>query len=111
MPLRRYVDRHPLVSLLLFWLVVPLAIFAVAVTSQVQNRHQLNRTKRLATQGAQALTAICALRADRIKSVQRSEMFLLTHPNGIPGLGAASIRASIYQQQQTIKALDVVNCK
>lgn len=49
MPLRRYVDKYPVFSLILFWVIVPLAILAIAVTGQVQNRNRTNEAKRLAT--------------------------------------------------------------
>lgn len=105
MPLRRYVDRHPVVSLILFWVIVPLAIFAIAVTGQVQNRHQLNRTKRLAVEGALAHSAICSLHADYAEKVTRGVTFLAQHPAGVPGITAATIAASIRLNKQTRDAL------
>src|SRR5262249_41713018 len=44
----RIVYGHPIASLLLFWVLVPGAILAVAIIGQVQNQQSINRTQRLA---------------------------------------------------------------
>lgn len=61
-------------------------------------------------QEAKTHTALCTLQADLAQRVQSSNDFLATHPHGIPGVSAASIRASITGQERTIKALEPLQC-
>lgn len=54
--------------------------------------------------------ALCALRADLEQRVADGRTFLLTHPNGIAGIPAASLQQSIDNQQRTIDTLSDLNC-
>lgn len=54
--------------------------------------------------------ALCALRADLALRAASSQAFLDKHPQGIPGIPAATIRDGIVNQQRTISALSVLHC-
>lgn len=54
--------------------------------------------------------ALCALRADIERRVQISKDFLIAHPHGIPGFPAATIKASLDNQERSIDALSGLNC-
>jgi hypothetical protein len=62
------------------------------------------------TTADKAHQAICALRADRIRSIEDGRQFLKDHPDGIPGITAADIRRSIDQQQVTVRAFRFADC-
>jgi hypothetical protein len=55
-------------------------------------------------------TAMCLFRTNIEKQVATSTEFLENNPDGIPGLPAATIRASIQRQRDTLVALDILNC-
>jgi hypothetical protein len=55
-------------------------------------------------------TALCALRTDVERRIISSEQFLEDHPNGIPGISAATIRQSLTAQRETVDALSAVEC-
>jgi hypothetical protein len=59
---------------------------------------------------SQNQVALCAFRADVTSRVASSEQFLEDHPNGIPGISPAMIRANLTAQRATIDALSVLNC-
>jgi hypothetical protein len=61
-------------------------------------------------EGAEVHEAICALSADLESRTERSRDFLRDHPNGIPGIPAATIRESVTNQERSIAALSVVSC-
>jgi hypothetical protein len=65
------------------------------------------RTDRTASQNA---TALCALRGDLERRVADGRAFLMTHPAGIPGIPAASVKTSIGNSERTIRALRVIDC-
>jgi hypothetical protein len=54
--------------------------------------------------------ALCALRSDLHSRVATSEAFLKTSPNGVAGIPAATIEATIEGQKKTIKALGSLSC-
>jgi hypothetical protein len=54
--------------------------------------------------------ALCALRHDLERRVGDGEAFLASHPRGIPGIPAKTLRQSIDGQRRTIRALRVVQC-
>lgn len=54
--------------------------------------------------------AVCALRADRVKSIEESVKFVHQHPNGIPGISRADIERSIEQQRVTVRAFSFADC-
>lgn len=63
-----------------------------------------------AAEGRQAHDAICALRADLVNRVAAGRAFLAEHPQGIPGIPAATLQTSIDGQVKTIAALSEVDC-
>lgn len=54
--------------------------------------------------------ALCSLRADVQKRVTSGEEFLKTHPNGIPGIPAPTLQASVTSSERTVKALNSLSC-
>jgi hypothetical protein len=86
---------------------VVLAMMGYAIT---KTRAIARDNHALALQGEQAHDAICALKADLDRRIQASLDFLVTHPNGIQGITAATIRQGIANQQLTIDALQEVKC-
>jgi len=54
--------------------------------------------------------AICALRADRIQSIEDGKAFLRRHPDGIPGITRSDIQRSIDQQEVTVRAFRFADC-
>ena len=60
--------------------------------------------------GAQTHTAVCVYRADLKHRVAQSERFLRSHPHGFAGVTVKVLRASILNQQKTIRALGSLVC-
>ncbi len=85
-------------------------LIVAAVTAGLFLHGQANRIGRLARDGAEAHAGLCALKADLVRRIGASEMFLHDHPNGIPGISAVTIAASIANQQATLKALKPIIC-
>lgn len=54
--------------------------------------------------------ALCALRGDLEKRVEQSQDFLISHPNGVAGIPAVTIRQGLVNQQHTIQALSSLSC-
>ena|SRR5881394_2486643 len=69
-----------------------------------------HRANEQARQGAQARAAICALREDIVQRLATSKAFLAEHPQGIPGIPAATLQTSIDNENRTIAALSGVDC-
>lgn len=59
---------------------------------------------------ARTTSGLCALRSDLKHRIASSEEVLASHPDGLLGVSAASIRTSIDGQKRTVKALSVVRC-
>lgn len=57
-----------------------------------------------------AADALCVLRSDLQVRVTSAEDFIRQHPEGIPGIPAATLKTSIVSQRQTIRALRDLNC-
>lgn len=55
-------------------------------------------------------TALCALRHDLEARVKSSTDLLATHPEGLAGIPAATIRTTIDGQRRTILALSGLAC-
>jgi hypothetical protein len=89
---------------------VAFAVLAVMGWQITKTRQLVKSNHALALQGEQAHDAICALKADLDRRIQASLDFLVTHPNGIQGITAATIRQGIANQQLTIDALQEVTC-
>lgn len=82
-----------------FFLLV--AAIALSFTQVLENR-------RLAREGQQAHRALCVLKTDLARRIKDGHAFLLEHPDGIPGISAKTIQASIANQEATLSALQVV---
>lgn len=86
--------------------VVVLVILAIVVALG-GNISLLWRTNRQATSST---VALCALRHDLEDRVKSGEQFLKSHPLGVAGIPAATIRTGIDGQRRTIKALAGLDC-
>lgn len=64
----------------------------------------------LTRDGKQAHDAICALKGDLAQRINQGRDFLKTHPKGILGIPAATIKEGIDNQQRTLDSLGVVKC-
>lgn len=51
-------------------------------------------------------TSLCAFKGDLERRVEAGEEFLKEHPQGIPGISAATIQNSLSNQRMTIAALE-----
>lgn len=89
-----------LYRLLPLGVVVSIAAFALGAWSII----------RTANSGTEAHQAICALKLDLARRVDMAERFLHEHPEGFAGVPAATIRASVENERQTIDALSVIQC-
>jgi hypothetical protein len=83
------------------------ALIGVGTYGYVSRSHDLAKINQITTT---TKTALCLLRDNIEKQVATSEEFLENNPDGIPGLPAATIRASIQRQKDTLKALDILEC-
>lgn len=54
--------------------------------------------------------SLCTLRGDLERRVVDGEQFLASHPAGIPGISAATLRQSIDGQRRTVDALSPLDC-
>jgi hypothetical protein len=84
--------------------------FALVVVTAVAFGTLFVQSRNLAAQGNDAHQAICALRTDLEQRVENAQTFLLTHPQGIPGIPVSVIRNGLTNQQKTIDALRHLNC-
>lgn len=57
-----------------------------------------------------AHTALCALRADVERRAASTRVFLREHPEGIPGIPVATLRASEETAMRTVRALSMLDC-
>lgn len=92
------------------YIAIALTVLAVGVWKGLgTDDHQGQELRTLAIQNRAAL---CGLRSDLHQRVTGSELFLKTHPNGLPqiGVSAASIEEGIRNQSRTIHALGVLTC-
>jgi hypothetical protein len=56
--------------------------------------------------GTRAEKALCVFRDDIERRAEAAEDFLIENPNGIPGITPETIRQSLKNQEDTLKALD-----
>jgi hypothetical protein len=59
---------------------------------------------------ASTTDSLCALRGDLERRVATSQGFLQENPEGIPGIPAETLQASIDNQLRTVEALHGLNC-
>lgn len=94
-----------LAALTLATVVVAFVYFAAATAQQNQylasQAEASTRTER----------ALCILRADLEQRVKSTQQFLEDHPDGIPGISAATLQQSIENQQRTVTALQLLECE
>lgn len=55
-------------------------------------------------------SALCALQHDLEVRHESGQKFLDVNPNGIPGISAQQIQASLDNQKSTLRALSILNC-
>lgn len=61
--------------------------------------------------GREAKRALCELRANRERGLQRTVDYLQNHPKGVPGfVTVAELNTSIRDQRQTVDALSELDC-
>jgi len=89
------VSRLPLVGYLVLVLVIAFSLYS--------QEGQIKRNE-------QARVALCALRQDLDLRIASSSDFLVTHPQGIPGIPASLIRQSLTNSVRTRKSLNVLDC-
>lgn len=70
------------------------------------NGTQILNTRHETAQGKQAHAALCVFAADLQTRIINGRLFLLAHPDGIQGITAKTIKASIDAEQSTLDALD-----
>lgn len=90
-------------ALLIRYLVLVAILVAVGVWVAV-TRSQQASNQRTNT------VALCAFRNDLQKRVDQGSDFLKAHPNGIPGLSAATIQVGIKNEQASIQTLQIIHC-
>jgi hypothetical protein len=83
------------------------ALIGVGTYGYVSRSHDLAKIDQVSTT---TKTALCLFRDNIEKQVATSEEFIQENPDGIPGLPAATIKASIQRQKETLKALDILEC-
>jgi hypothetical protein len=83
------------------------ALIGVGTYGYVSRSHDLAKINQVTTT---TKTALCLFRDNIEKQVATSEEFLKNNPDGIQGLPAATIQASIDRQKDTLKALDILEC-
>jgi hypothetical protein len=83
------------------------ALIGVGTFGYVSRSHDLAKLDQVTTT---TKTALCLFRDNIEKQVATSEEFLKNNPDGIQGLPAATIQASIDRQKDTLKALDILEC-
>lgn len=110
-PIVTLIEKHHKFASLIYLLVVPLTVVVVAVYGYVRFDQFSERLAMQAELGQEAHDAVCTFREDLRRRVNSSKDFLEKNPNGIPGLDGATIRNSIVNQQKTVDALAILNCK
>lgn len=54
--------------------------------------------------------ALCTLKTDIRHRIESGEDFLTKHPDGIPGITAAALQATIDSQKRSYAALSILPC-
>lgn len=90
--------------------VLQTATFLFLVAALLAGAWQIQQNRRLGRDGRQAHEALCALKADLGVRIDAGHAFLNDNPNGIPGIPAKTIEASIRNQEATLDALRVLTC-
>jgi hypothetical protein len=61
-------------------------------------------------QNSQANAALCTFRGDLEHRVTATENYLREHPEGFPGVSAATLQSSLNGQRRTVRALGSLDC-
>jgi hypothetical protein len=61
-------------------------------------------------QGQRNTKALCTIRANAADRVEQTQTFLQEHPDGINGISALDLRRSLQTYQNTVRALEEVDC-
>lgn len=61
-------------------------------------------------QGQRNTRALCTIRANAADRIEQTQTFLQEHPEGINGISALDLRRSLTTYQNTVRALDDVDC-
>jgi hypothetical protein len=83
------------------WLLIITGLMLWALVAQQGSLNRLERDRQ----------ALCTLRADLRDRITQGNAFLVTHPHGIPGIPANTLRVSIVNQQHTLSALQPLDCR
>lgn len=71
---------------------------------------QTQTTREVRHNQQSTVAALCTFRHDLELRAIASQNFLVTHPNGIPGISAATIEASVTMEKRTIRSLQLLPC-
>lgn len=96
------------------WLAWATVLLYVALLGAMFYVYHDSSTKRhdIAVSQVRVESALCGLTSDLRSRIADSKAFLLAHPDGLPKLGitAATIQATIANEERTILSLSPVQC-
>lgn len=96
---------------LLAWVIVFTALTAWSLRRQADDRAELRREEqRTAATSRLNEQALCALRADARRGLDRSSEFLIRHPQGAFGFTRRDLILDIARKRATLRSLSNVNC-
>src|SRR6266576_2955938 len=98
----KHVPKFSLMGGLALGLVVLLFAFTLSSLRSVTDR--VDRYQRTNTK------SLCALRSDLQRRVRSGERFLIAHPQGLPGVPAATIQQGLDNERRTVQALSPLTC-
>lgn len=101
---RRRADRKWPRLLRDFWMLAVTALVLLALSNVRDTTRQVARNQQNNTR------TLCSFRDDLQTRVTSGNAFLKTHPKGIAGIPAATIRVSIQNEQRTLNALRPLVC-
>jgi hypothetical protein len=88
-----------------------LASLAALILVLLVSQAGVGNNARRAAEGQQAHGALCALKDDIRRRITNSQQLLEDYPAGLPGIPASIIEQSISNQQQTLDALETLECE
>lgn len=86
------------------WMLIITGLVVLALANISSTTNELRTDQRSTTK------ALCAFRADLQRRYAAGIQFLYTHPHGIPGIPATTIRVSLSNEAGTLKALRPLVC-
>lgn len=96
-----------LIGIALLSLAITVALAVGAIVVVLGQNKQLHRDASVALQTHQG---VCVYRQTLEAQVRQTDEFLASHPNGIPGISAATLRRGEATQRAAISALSNINC-